>query len=205
MKLWLWNVVWIWSYYVTYYDFFHCFRWHNGCVYVDWSDEYYGNEVVIIMILYDYMWLELSDIAWFWDICHLILDDDLIIVIWYCMWYFVLMWVIRWRSCANVIWLCIDVYEFLCAMYHGISAIWCLIYMILQLCDISALQYFSYIFLHVFITVIWGQINYLSRGVYGIAHHDIILFLHVFIRISFKFLFICVVPYVLSNYSFCLM
>ena len=40
---------------------------------------------------------------------------------------------------------------------------------------------------------------------YGIANHDIILFLHVFIRISFKFLFICVVRYVLSNYSFCLM
>ena len=29
----------------------------------------------------------------------------------------------------------------------------------------------------------------LSRGVYGIANHDIILFLHVFIRIPFKFLF----------------
>ena len=42
-------------------------------------------------------------------------------------------------------------------------------------------------------------------NIYCIATHDIILFLHVFIRISFKFLFICVVRYVLSNYSFCLM
>ena len=41
--------------------------------------------------------------------------------------------------------------------------------------------------------------------IYGIANHDTILFLHVFIRISFKFLFICVIRYVMSNYSFCLM
>ena len=42
------------------------------------------------------------------------------------------------------------------------------------------------------------------KTVYGRANHDIILFLYVFIRISFKFLFICVVRYVMSKYSFCL-
>ena len=58
---------------------------------------------------------------------------------------------------------------------------------------------------YIFQGIFSAYVERIHTRIYGIANHDIILFLHVFIRISFKFLLICVVCYVMSNYSFCLM